>query len=441
MAQGQPAVPQSAQPSQPSQAAPAAANAGVQLSIANYNAGSYIIIENKKDHDYFFIVRTGRVRIDASVNALLGTGSQIIGPGDFFGVIGSMTGHPRMQTAIAVDNCSLIAVKKAQFGVLIQKNAPLALKIIRSFSKQLRMFDSELAKRTTKGDHDEENPENLYHNAEFYFKMGNVNLSAYMFDAYLTLRPNGMYRTEATERLKSMSNIDIASLKKDKSQFNRVYQDGEILAAEYEHGDELYIIQEGRIKITKIINNQEILLAVLNAGDIVGEMALLDDKSRAASIIAYGTTRVMAVNKANFDKIVIQNAQMATKLVTILSDRVWTIYKQLANLLFAEPLARLWDTLLTQLLKQHVVIGKKIPHQFSFGPKELLKLVGIEGPDGEIAINKLLQHRCISVAQDKIFCSDTEEIKKEVDFALKMQERGAKVAANKSIGRSRASFM
>ena len=420
----------------PAQAATQQKPKQVALSVANFKAGSYIIIEDRKDNDYFFIIRVGKVKIDASVNRLLGNRNEVLGPGDFFGVIGSMTGHPRMQTAIAVENTSLIAVRKAQFGVLIQKNAPLAFKIIRSFSKQLRAYDTELARRTTSGQHDEENPDNIYHNAEFYFKTGKVEYAAYMFTLYKKMYPQGSFVKEADERLATMSNVDVDNLFKDKTQFNRTYTDGEILAAEFEPGDELYIIQEGKIKITKIINNQEILLAVLNAGDIVGEMSLLDNKTRAASIIAYGTTKVMAVNKTNFNKIVIQNVQMATKLISILSDRVWTIYKQLANLIFKEPTARLWDTLLTQMLKNHVKIAQKSPHQFSFGPKELQDMVGITGPDGEIAINKLLQHKALSVVQDKLFCKDTLEIKKEVEFARKMQERQEKMdARKKTMGR------
>ncbi len=402
----------------------------VQLSVANFKPASYIIIENKKDHDFFFIIRSGKVKITSSVQALTREQPPVLKEGDFFGVIGSMTGHVRNETAVALEQTSLIAVKKSQFGFLIQKNAPLALKIIKSFSKDLRNLNQELAKRTTKGDATSESPENIFYNGEYYFKNDQPNIAAYIYLQYLRLHPEGQFVTEAKERLESIPGLDMEKFKA-KADFNRVYPDNEMIFSEFEPGHELFIIQSGKVKITKIVNNQELLIAVLGPGDIFGEMAILDDKPRAASATAFGEVKAMAVNRANFEKVVIQNVTMATKLITLLSDRIWTIYRQLGNLLFADPAARLWDTLQTQVLKQHIILEPKKTHHFSFGPKELLKMTGLEGAMGEQALKKVLGNRVMSVKTEKIYCEDLAEIKKEVDFAMKMQQRDAKLEASK----------
>ena len=138
------------------------------------------------------------------------------------------------------------------------------------------------------------------------------------------------------------------------------------------------------------------ILAILDAGEIVGEMSLLDDKDRTANVIAHGETQIMAVDKNNFEKIIVQNEQLATKLLTVLADRLWTIYKQLANSLIVDPLTRLWDTLLTQLLKQHVECDHRAKHQFAFGKTELIKMCGLASDVGEEAFGKLMNHRCMS---------------------------------------------
>lgn len=402
----------------------------VQLSVANFKANSFIIIENKKDHDLFFIIRSGRVKITSSVQALLKEAPPVKGPGDFFGVIGAMTGHVRNETAVATENVSLICVKRSQFGFLIQKNTPLAMKIIRSFSLELRNLNQELAKRTTKGLASDENPDSIYSVGDYYFQHDQPNIAAYVFAQYLRLRPDGSYAAEAKDRLESMPGIDPAVLE-PRADFNRVYQDGEMVFSEFEPGHEFFIIQSGMVRITKIVNGQEIQIAKLAAGEIFGDMAILDNKPRTASAIAFGETKLMAVSRANFEKIVIQNATMATKLITGLSNRIWTIYKQLANLLLIDPGARMWDTLYTELLKQHIPLEPKKTFHFTFGPNELLKMTGLEGPAGESAVKKLLGHRVMSVRNEKIFCEDIAEIKKEVEFAMRMQERGAKVEASK----------
>ena len=48
-----------------------------------------------------------------------------------------------------------------------------------------------------------------------------------------------------------------------------------------------YIIQKGQVKITKVVNDNEVMLAVLNPGDIFGEMAILENKPGSASAVAF----------------------------------------------------------------------------------------------------------------------------------------------------------
>ncbi len=402
----------------------------VQLSVANFKPGSFIIIENKKDHDFFFIIRSGHVKISSTRLSLTGETPPVLNPGDFFGVIGAMTGHVRNETAVSMDAVSLIAVKKAQFGFLIQKNTPLAMKIIRAFSRDLRRLNDELGKRTTKGVVADDNPENLFHNGEYYYNHDQPNLAGYIYFQYLRFHANGQFVVQAKERLESIPGLDTSKFAA-REEFNRTYLDSEMIFSEFEPGHELFIIQGGKVKITKIVNDQEILLAVLNPGDIFGEMAILDNVPRGASAIAFGEVKVMAVSRANFEKVVIQNTTMATKLISTLSERLWTLYRQLGSLLFTDPTARLWDTLLTQLLKNHIAIEPKKHHHFTFGQKELMKMVGLEGPSGEQAMKKIISNRVFSIKNEKIYCEDIVEIQKEVDFALKMQQRDAKLEASK----------
>ncbi|HBE03779.1 MAG: hypothetical protein A2096_09425 [Spirochaetes bacterium GWF1_41_5] len=388
----------------------------VQLALANFNAGSYIMVEGKVDSDYFFIIRTGQVKTLREV-AVAGEGNKVINPGDFFGVIGAMTGHPREESAVAASQVSLIAVKKNQFGLLIQKNTPLALKIIMSFSQKLRFYDGELTKRTLKTQHVEGDPENLFRIAEYYYKQNNHTIASYVFGQYLALNPQGANIQAAKEKLVSIT----AAPQQVQSGFSRTIKDGEMLFCENEPGHELFIIQTGKIKITKIINEQEILIAVLNPGDIFGEMALLENKPRNASAIAFGECQLMAVNRENFNKIVIQNPQLSTRLIQLLSERVWTVYRQLGNLLLGKPIARAFDFLLLDLQKNHIKTEPKKAHMFGFGAKEIIKFLGLDDLNGNQIIHDLLKNPKISIRNDKIYCEDIEDISKQVQFYQKMQ--------------------
>ncbi len=132
---------------------------------------------------------------------------------------------------------------------------------------------------------------------------------------------------------------------------NRVYKDNTMIFSEYEPGNELFIIQAGKVKITKIVD-EEVLLAVLKPGDIFGEMALLDNKPRSASAISFGDVTLLAINKQNFETMVQQQPQLATRLIQLLSERIWTAYRQLENLMIKSEIGRIYDTLLIQVEKQ-----------------------------------------------------------------------------------------
>jgi CRP/FNR family transcriptional regulator len=53
-----------------------------------------------------------------------------------------------------------------------------------------------------------------------------------------------------------------------------VLADGEMLFEEGDKGDKAYIIQKGKLEITKQTSGREVLLAVRQEGDVIGELAL-----------------------------------------------------------------------------------------------------------------------------------------------------------------------
>ena len=65
--------------------------------------------------------------------------------------------------------------------------------------------------------------------------------------------------------------------------FGKYYEKGEIIFCEYEKGDELYFILSGKVKVSKITRDKEKVLAYLQEGEFIGEMAFFDKKKRTAT--------------------------------------------------------------------------------------------------------------------------------------------------------------
>ena len=72
---------------------------------------------------------------------------------------------------------------------------------------------------------------------------------------------------------------------------------GEELFAEGSQGNRAYVIESGELEIVKISGNRRVLLALRTSGEVIGEMALLQDRPRMASAVARNSTRLIAIER------------------------------------------------------------------------------------------------------------------------------------------------
>jgi CRP-like cAMP-binding protein len=394
----------------------------LQLAFVNFLKDSYIVVEGKQHVDRFFIIRQGKVRISKEVEVVEEEGGNVLGPGDFFGVVSSMSSHSHIETAQALTDVTLISVQKDQYGQLIQSNTPVAMKIILQFSKRMRYLDEALTRLTLKNTA-EADSSHLFKVAEYYAKQNQYNQAYYAYHQYIKYCPRGENVNFARERMMKIAPYAKAvKLGYKAEEFNRTYPRDSMIFSEGEQGEELYIIQKGSVKIAKIVDNNEVLLAVLKTGDIFGEMALLEAKPRAASAVAYEDCVVLAVNRANFERMISSQPQIIVRLTTLLAERIWFIYKQLANTLISDPLGRMYDALLIQLEKNRINIMSTQSYTFDFGPKELVNMVGLPQGDGTLVLRKMMENKKIQILRDKIYVADVSEVGKQTEYYRKMQK-------------------
>jgi CRP-like cAMP-binding protein len=390
-----------------------------QLSTVRYKQNSYIVVEGKQNADRFFIIQQGKVGISKEVVVAKEEG-KVLGPGDFFGVISTMSGHSHIESAQALTDVLLVTVHKEQYGTLIQKSSQVAMKIIMQFSRQLRYLNETLAgitlKKTT-----ELGPAHLFEVANYYYRQKQYSKALYSYTHYLKYCPEGENVDAAKQRAAELK----AQVKEPIKEFgpgdvNRTYRKDSLFFIEGEPGDEMFIIQRGSVKITKVVGDNEVLLAVLKVGDIFGEMALLENKPRGATVVAYDECEVMMINRANFEQMIQTQPQLIVKVTTLLADRVWLIYKQLANTLIANPLGRMYDSLLIQLEKNRVQLDSTDPYYFSFGLQELTNMVGLSDREARQMQGEILKNKNLRIINDKFMVSSPGEIVKQVEYFRKM---------------------
>jgi len=398
----------------------------LQLSFVNFKRGSYILIEGKSDTDRFYIIQSGQVQIAKQKEVVAEEEGNLLGPGDFLGVVACMAHHSQIETAVAVTDVVLIAVHYAQFPELIEKNTPIAMKIIYSFSRKMRYLDEALTRITLKRNI-ETDISHLFTIGEYYLRMSKFELALYAYYHYLKEKPDGQYAETARKRFMAIKSTGVKApiemLEPDTKQMVRVYNRESMVFCECQSGAELYIIQKGRVKISKIVDNSEVLLAVLREGDMFGEMALLENKPRSATAItAAEECQLLAVNRQNFNQMVTTQPQLIARLTTTLADRIWAMYKQLANTLIPVPIEKMYDMLSIQLEKLRIQPGAGKQHTFLFGPPELAKMCSIPKEQVAQAIAEFLMTPIVRSTDDSIIITDTLELSKQTAYFKKMQE-------------------
>ena len=103
----------------------------------------------------------------------------------------------------------------------------------------------------------------------------------------------------------------------------RSYSPGTILCRENAIEDRFYMILEGEAEVTKNINNNESrLLKTLIPGDFFGEMALIHNAPRAATVTVKTDLTTLELDKAAFDRVLHNSSSIAMAMVSEISNRL-----------------------------------------------------------------------------------------------------------------------
>lgn len=102
----------------------------------------------------------------------------------------------------------------------------------------------------------------------------------------------------------------------------RGYDEGEVIAAEGELGEELHIVIEGTIRVVQGGQRTGRELARRTAGDMVGEMSLITQAPRIASLVADEAVRTIRLGRREFESMLRERPSVALAVMRVLAQRL-----------------------------------------------------------------------------------------------------------------------
>jgi CRP-like cAMP-binding protein len=162
-----------------------------------------------------------------------------------------------------------------------------------------------------------------------------------------------------------------SSLDKDKMmELNKLISDREIKGNEpiyfaNEPSKTIYFLKTGRVKITKyLLDGSEKIIAIINPGEIFGEMAYLNEDQRTDYAVTVEPSMICAINKNDLDSFIEKNPGLNLKLTKILGLRLKSFSERIEDLIFKDADQRIASFILRYSEKN----GKKIGDQIFIKP-------------------------------------------------------------------------
>lgn len=181
------------------------------------------------------------------------------------------------------------------------------------------------------------------------------------------------------------------------------YKKGQIVFNEGEKGDTLHIIVKGRVKITKYTKNGKIrILAILNEKDSFGEMALLTEDARTATVEAIDNVTTLTITKEEFMDILQTEPSISLQIIKTLCHRLAKADRDLKNFIAGNAKGRISCVLLDFKDENNII---NLTHQ------EIADIAGLTRETTTRILNSFVNEKIIKTKSKKIFIIDIDRLK------------------------------
>ena len=190
--------------------------------------------------------------------------------------------------------------------------------------------------------------------------------------------------------------------------FGKEYPRGTVLFREGEPGKEMYVLQAGKIAISKYVRDVEKILAVLGPGEFFGEMAIISNKPRNATATVTEDARCLVIDPKTFEGMIRGNAEIAVRMIKKLAERLSEADAQIENLLLSDPNSRV----VHQIVQAVQTRGRPLEEgtEIDFVVREMPRTIGVGEPAIRSLLDRLERAGLIERSGDRLTIYDTARL-------------------------------
>lgn len=196
----------------------------------------------------------------------------------------------------------------------------------------------------------------------------------------------------------------------------KIYEPGTVLFREGEVGKRIYVVNEGRIKLTKRVHTTDTMIEVLGPGEFCGELALVMEAPHPVTATVLDPARLLIVDAKQFETMVRSNTEIALRMLRKLAGRLTQAQFRIVNYCLRSSMGRLLHQ-----LKWEVAISSE--QSLPFIPEDLAEVLSLEKAEVVRLIDELKRLGFIAVEDNGVFSiTDRESFERYLSF-IELRDR------------------
>jgi CRP/FNR family cyclic AMP-dependent transcriptional regulator len=203
--------------------------------------------------------------------------------------------------------------------------------------------------------------------------------------------------------------------------FGENYKAGHVLFYEGDGGKHMYVIQSGRVQLTRRVRGREQHLATLPAGEFFGEMAIINKQPRSATATVIEEAHLLVLDARTFEAMIRGNAEIAIRMIKKLALRLAQANSQVETLLKQDLNHRIVHQLRVLAEQRGQSDGPGVRIDISID--DLSELVGAKDPKDVVdGLDGLEKAKLLEKQVGSIFIAEVGKLAEFLEF-LEMKER------------------
>ena len=175
---------------------------------------------------------------------------------------------------------------------------------------------------------------------------------------------------------------------------SKIYEPGTVLFYEGDPASKLWVINEGRIQISKRVFTEEIVLEILGPGEFCGELSLVTDAPQAVTATVIEPARLLVIDATQFEAMIRANGELSMRMMRKLAGRLNEAQFLVSALQMRNTIGRVMLHLKREI--ENSGTGKVSV------PSDVAKMLGLDDVELEDIMDRLVAKKLIKLSGDNV---------------------------------------